>query len=73
MTPAGSTTVEVLLAADGDGTHLRLIHSDLPNAESAQRHGHGWRHYTERLAAAASGADPGADPWATPEGAGSDN
>ena len=69
VTPAGSSTVEVLLAAEGDGTHLRLIHSDLPSAESAERHGHGWSHYTERLATVASGGDAGADPWATPEGA----
>lgn len=65
----GSSTVEVLLAPEGDGTLLRLIHSDLPSAESAERHGHGWRHYTERLAVVAGGGDPGADPWATPGGA----
>jgi uncharacterized protein YndB with AHSA1/START domain len=59
----GGSTVEVLLAADGDGTQLRLIHSNLPSAESAERHGHGWSHYTERLAVAATGGDPGADPW----------
>lgn len=73
VTAAGSSRVEVLLEPDGDGTQLRLLHSDLPSAESAQKHGHGWRHYTERLAAAAAGEDPGADPWATPEGAGSGN
>ena len=61
VTPPGSSTVEVLLAADGDGTHLRLIHSDLPSEESATKHGHGWRHYLDRLATAASGGDPGAD------------
>jgi uncharacterized protein YndB with AHSA1/START domain len=64
VTPAGSSTVEVLLTAEGDGTHLRLIHHDLPSAESAEKHGHGWRHYVDRLAAAAAGADPGPDPWA---------
>ena len=69
----GGSTVEVLLAPDGDGTHLRLIHSDLPTEESAERHAHGWRHYTGRLAAVAAGDDPGADPWATPEGPDSDN
>lgn len=61
VTPPGSSTVEVLLAAEGDGTHLRLIHSDLPSEESAAKHGHGWRHYLDRLAIAASGGDPGAD------------
>ena len=70
VTKPGSSTIEVLLAPDGDGTHLRLIHRDLPSAESAERHGHGWRHYTERLSLAATGADPGTDPWATPDGAG---
>jgi uncharacterized protein YndB with AHSA1/START domain len=68
VTAPGSSTVEVLLEPDGDGTHLRLLHRDLPNTDSAEKHGHGWRHYTERLAAAATGADPGEDPWATPEG-----
>lgn len=64
VTAPGSSTVEVLLEPDGDGTQLRLLHRDLPSAESAEKHGHGWRHYTERLAAAAAGKDPGADPWA---------
>jgi uncharacterized protein YndB with AHSA1/START domain len=59
----GGSTVEVLLARDGEGTQLRLIHSNLPNAESAERHSHGWNHYAERLAAVATGGDPGADPW----------
>jgi uncharacterized protein YndB with AHSA1/START domain len=66
----GGSTVEVLLAPDGDDTLLRLIHSGLPTEESAERHSHGWHHYTERLAIAAGGGDPGADPWATPEGDG---
>jgi uncharacterized protein YndB with AHSA1/START domain len=61
VTPPGSSTVEVLLAADGDGTHLRLIHRDLPSAESAEKHGHGWRHYLDRLATSALGEDPGPD------------
>jgi uncharacterized protein YndB with AHSA1/START domain len=59
----GGSTVEVLLARDGEGTQLRLIHSDLPSAESAERHSHGWTHYAERLSVVATGADPGADPW----------
>jgi uncharacterized protein YndB with AHSA1/START domain len=69
VTPPGSSSVEILLEPDGDGTRMRLIHRDLPSSESAERHGHGWNHYAERLAAAASGRDPGPDPWATPEGA----
>jgi uncharacterized protein YndB with AHSA1/START domain len=61
VTKAGTSTVEVLLSADGDGTQVRLIHSDLANAESAAKHGHGWRHYLDRLAVAAAGGDPGHD------------
>jgi uncharacterized protein YndB with AHSA1/START domain len=63
----GGSTVEVLLVPDGEGTQLRLVHRDLPNPESAERHGQGWRHYTERLTAVASGGDPGADPWQSPD------
>lgn len=61
VTKPGTSTVEVLLAADGDGTRVRLIHSDLPSAESADKHGHGWRHYLDRLAVAGAGGDAGPD------------
>jgi len=61
--PPGSTTVEVELVPDGDGTLVRFTHRDLPGAESAERHGHGWDHYLERFGIAASGGDPGPDPW----------
>jgi uncharacterized protein YndB with AHSA1/START domain len=66
VTKPGSSTVEVLLSSDGDGTHLRLIHRDLASAESATKHRHGWRHYLDRLRIAATGADPGADEFAEP-------
>ncbi len=62
----GESTVEVLLAPDGDGTHLRLIHHDLPTVESAEKHGHGWRHYLARLAKSATGEDPGPDEFGLP-------
>lgn len=65
--PPGSSTVEIELTPDGDGTRLRLTHRDLPGPESAASHQHGWDHYLERLAVAASGSDPGADPWLTGE------
>jgi uncharacterized protein YndB with AHSA1/START domain len=65
--PVGSSTVEIELVPDGDGTLLRFSHRDLPNAESVQRHGHGWDHYLERLAVAATGGDPGPDPWLSGE------
>lgn len=66
VTAPGSSAVEVLFAGDGDGTLLRLIHRGLPSAESAEKHGHGWRHYAERLRLAAAGEDPGPDEFAEP-------
>jgi uncharacterized protein YndB with AHSA1/START domain len=48
--PPGSTTVEVTLAADGDGTVLSLRHTGLPDGEAAAMHEEGWRRFTARLA-----------------------
>ena len=59
--PPGSSTVEVTLTADGDGTVLQLEHRDLP-PEAVPGHGLGWDHYLPRLAVAGAGGDPGADP-----------
>jgi uncharacterized protein YndB with AHSA1/START domain len=59
----GSTTVEIVLRPDGDGTVLELAHRDLPPEQLAQ-HDTGWRHFLERLVVAAAGGDPGPDPWA---------
>ena len=53
----------VELVPAGEGTTVRFVHRDLPNAEAAESHTHGWDHYLERLAIAAAGGDPGADPW----------
>lgn len=61
----GTTTIEIELTPDGDGTRLRFTHRDLPSSESAESHAHGWDHYVERLATAAAGGDPGVDPWLT--------
>ena len=61
--PPGSTTVEFDLIPQDSGTLLRFRHSDLPSSKSAESHGHGWDHYFERLAAVATGEDPGPDPW----------
>jgi uncharacterized protein YndB with AHSA1/START domain len=69
VTRPGTSTVEVGLEAAGDGTLVRLVHRDLTTDESRAQHRHGWEHYTERLAVAATGGDAGMDPWATPEGA----
>lgn len=69
LTRPGSSTVEVDLEPAGEQTLVRLTHRDLPGEEQRAAHKHGWDHYTERLAVAASGGNPGADPWGTPEGA----
>jgi uncharacterized protein YndB with AHSA1/START domain len=61
--PPGSSTVEIDLLPEGDGTMVRFRHSGLPNEEAVQRHGHGWDHYLPRLQTAAQGGDPGRDPW----------
>jgi uncharacterized protein YndB with AHSA1/START domain len=60
--PPGSSTVEVTLTRDGDGTLLRLVHRDLPAGQGA-RHMEGWEHFVRRLVEAAAGRDPGPDPW----------
>jgi uncharacterized protein YndB with AHSA1/START domain len=62
VTP-GSSTIEIVLVPEGSGTRLTFTHSDLPSREAAETHTVGWDHYLPRLAAAASGSDPGRDPW----------
>ncbi len=57
----GSTTVEVTLEPDGEGTLLRLRHYDLPDEEQRKLHKEGWDHYVDRLAVVAGGGDPGLD------------
>jgi uncharacterized protein YndB with AHSA1/START domain len=66
ITRPGSSTVEITLAAEGNGTRVRLVHSGLP-AEAVEGHAHGWDQYMPRLAIAASGGDPGIDPNAPKE------
>jgi uncharacterized protein YndB with AHSA1/START domain len=61
----GSTTIEVELVPDGEGTTLRFTHRGLPSEDTGRRHAHGWDHYLERLVIAARGGDPGPDPWVT--------
>ena len=46
-----STTVEITLTAEGDGTLLRLRHTGLPTEEEMTNHRAGWRMYTTNLAA----------------------
>lgn len=62
--PPGSTTVAIELLPDGDGTLIRLTHSDLP-PDQVEIHRSGWEHYLPRLAAVAQGQDPGPN---SPEG-----
>ena len=63
--PPGSSTVEVDLVPDEDGTVIRLSHHGLPPA-SRPEHQVGWEHYLDRLAALADGRDPGPDPGPPP-------
>jgi uncharacterized protein YndB with AHSA1/START domain len=63
--PPGSTTVEITLREDGDGTILRLRHSGFPSDEAAASHREGWAMYLERLSVAAPGGEPGRDPTTT--------
>ena len=60
--PPGSSTVEVTLTPDGDGTHVRLVHRGLMTTEMRDQHRVGWLLYLPRLADAATGVDPGRDP-----------
>jgi uncharacterized protein YndB with AHSA1/START domain len=62
VTP-GSSTIEIELTPEGDGTRLVFTHRELPSAEAADSHGHGWDHYLERLQIVAAGGDAGVDPW----------
>jgi len=62
VTP-GSTTIEIVLEPQGDGTLLHFEHSGLLSKDSAESHAHGWDHYLARLAVAGGGGDPGRDPW----------
>lgn len=59
--PPGSTVVEIDLEPDGDGTVIRLTHSQLP-PDQRDIHRTGWDHYVVRLATASTGTDPGPDP-----------
>jgi len=61
--PPGSSTVEVRLEPDGDGTLLTLRHRNL-SLEQREAHVYGWEHFLPRLVVAAAGGDPGPDPWA---------
>jgi uncharacterized protein YndB with AHSA1/START domain len=61
--PPGSSTVEVTLTPEGEGTKVVLVHRDLPDIEEggARSHEHGWTHYLGRLEVAGRGDDAGPD------------
>ena len=63
--PAGSTTVEIELIPQGEGTLLRLVHRGLSRPDR-DKHLIGWPHYLARLQTAAAGGEPGPDPLAVP-------
>lgn len=58
--PVGSSTVTFTLTATESGTRVDLEHRDLPDSHAAG-HRDGWEHFLPRLAARASGSDPGDD------------
>jgi uncharacterized protein YndB with AHSA1/START domain len=51
--PAGSTTVEITLHAEGDKTRVRLVHRGLP-ADAVEDHTRGWTEILDQLAVAAT-------------------
>jgi uncharacterized protein YndB with AHSA1/START domain len=59
--PSGSSTVEVVLVADGEATIVRLTHRGLPD-DLHSFHELGWENYLPRLSVVAAGGDPGPDP-----------
>jgi uncharacterized protein YndB with AHSA1/START domain len=64
--PPGSTTLEITLTPDADGTRVRLVHRGLQTPEQRAQHAHGWEHYLDRLRVAGAGGDAGPDPNANP-------
>lgn len=57
LLPPGSSTVEITLTAEHDGTTVRVLHHNLPDVE-AQKHAVGWRYFLQRLVEASSRRQP---------------
>lgn len=53
--PPGSSTVEVLLTPDGEGTLLELRHTGLRSEASRARHNEGWELFVGQLVALLAG------------------
>ncbi|MEX2045533.1 MAG: SRPBCC domain-containing protein [Chloroflexota bacterium] len=64
VVPPGSSTVEIDLEPDGEGTRLRLVHRGLPEGAIAT-HREGWDFFLPRLANVAEGRDADAGHEAT--------
>ncbi|MGO1509430.1 MAG: SRPBCC family protein [Actinomycetaceae bacterium] len=60
--PPGTSRVSFTLTPTRSGTRVDLVHGDLPDLD-VPGHAAGWAHFTERLARAAAGTDPGPDRW----------
>jgi uncharacterized protein YndB with AHSA1/START domain len=58
----GSSTVEFTFLPDGDGTVIRVRHTDIPSEAAHQFHTLGWNNYLDRLRVVLDGGDPGDDP-----------
>ena len=57
IVPPGSSTVEIDLEPDGQGTRLRLVHRGLPEGAIAP-HTEGWDYFLPRLTNVAEGRGP---------------
>lgn len=62
---AGSTRVEIELQREGNGTRLRLTHSDV-KGEGRDAHEKGGARYLLRIKTVSEGGNPGPDPLADP-------
>ena len=60
--PAGMSRVTFTLTPTATGTHVELLHADLPD-ERVAGHVDGWTHFLPRLTSAAAGMQPSADAW----------
>ncbi len=59
IVPPGSSTVQIDLEPDGNGTRLRLVHRGLPEGAIAE-HAAGWEYFLPRLTNVAEGRTPDA-------------
>lgn len=65
--PPGFSRVTFTLRTTEEGTELELRHDQLPEDQQTG-YAIGWENYTQRLAIAAAGGDPGPDPFAPEPG-----